>query len=864
KELEEKSQKAEQALKEKQEDLKQRKQEINDLRKEIERINKEIETKGEKEQVAMHKEVEQLRVSLATAQNRIQHCQEEIKKVQERRKQLEQNVGDVKEKLERIEKERVGIQESIQDANKQIQQLEKSIQDFRKKHKMEDIGDIDKQVDALDKDGEEKQKEIQTLRAKQQELLREKDKLELHIASVDDKIEKVLAVEEEHKEQVQDLKQKKQAFKEASNELNQLLNKDSELAAQLGNARQSRLTMQEDLSRLQARNISIQEQAAGDEAVKRILQQKNKIPGIFGTVAELGNVSSKYALALDVAAAQKIKSMVVKDDTTAEQCINYLKQNKLGVATFLPLNKIKPVHKHPEIEALAKEKGVHGFALDLIEYDPKFQNVFSYVFGNTLVVEDITAARNIGIGRARMATLDGDLTEISGAMHGGFRKKATMGVGFAEKELGDTIVALEKKIKDTEQLIMRLEKDRVKAEESITTLRQEKAHLEGEVIKMEKSLYLDAGDIDVSKKQKQEYQEGLKKVEKELDKMQDAIEKVNKGLAENKTKKQELRERITALRSPTIVAELQAFEEKKRELRESIIHHEAELRNLEGQKKTILGPEQENLLKVIKQTEKEEQAFAEEVKLLKQKIVQGEASLKEQEKAEKKFYEQFKDLFNQRTKMDEQIKKTEEKMEILNEQEKKLDHQLNALTLELAQAKAFVAGLEKQFEEYKEVPLVQNKSEGQLRKDIGIFEGVITRMGNINMKALEIYERVEKEYSELLKKKDKLGLEKEDVLLMMNEIETKKKELFMRTFDVVNTNFKTIFSALSTKGEAFLDLENPDNPFAGGLLVKVRLTGTKFMDIRSLSGGEKTLTALAFIFSIQEHEPASFYVLDEV
>ena len=115
-----------------------------------------------------------------------------------------------------------------------------------------------------------------------------------------------------------------------------------------------------------------------------------------------------------------------------------------------------------------------------------------------------------------------------------------------------------------------------------------------------------------------------------------------------------------------------------------------------------------------------------------------------------------------------------------------------------------------------------------------------------------------------MEKKDTLGKEKDDVLKMMEEIEAKKTDLFMKHFEVINNNFKNIFSQLTTKGDANLVLENLKNPFEGGLGIKVRISGQKFLDIRSLSGGEKTLTALAFIFSIQEHEPASFYILDEV
>jgi len=137
-------------------------------------------------------------------------------------------------------------------------------------------------------------------------------------------------------------------------------------------------------------------------------------------------------------------------------------------------------------------------------------------------------------------------------------------------------------------------------------------------------------------------------------------------------------------------------------------------------------------------------------------------------------------------------------------------------------------------------------------------------MGAVNMRALEIYDAVEKEYTSVLDKKELLVKERHDVLLMMNEIETKKKDLFMNTFEGINDNFKKKFVTLSTKGEATLELEDPETVFEGGLNIKVRLTGKKFMDIRSLSGGEKTMTALAFLFAVQDHEPAPFYVLDEV
>ena len=106
--------------------------------------------------------------------------------------------------------------------------------------------------------------------------------------------------------------------------------------------------------------------------------------------------------------------------------------------------------------------------------------------------------------------------------------------------------------------------------------------------------------------------------------------------------------------------------------------------------------------------------------------------------------------------------------------------------------------------------------------------------------------------------------EKEDVLKMIDEVESRKTSTFMKSFSKINSNFESIFSQLTTKGTAHLILENPEKPLEGGVQVMVKIAHNKFLDIKSLSGGEKTLTALAFIFSIQDHDPAPFYLLDEV
>ena len=169
-----------------------------------------------------------------------------------------------------------------------------------------------------------------------------------------------------------------------------------------------------------------------------------------------------------------------------------------------------------------------------------------------------------------------------------------------------------------------------------------------------------------------------------------------------------------------------------------------------------------------------------------------------------------------------------------------------------------------EFEEFKDAPLRRGLSIDDLRAEIRNFESMLVKIGNVNLRALEVYEEIRKEYETLVGKKDTLTEERDHVLDMIAEIETNKKAVFMKTFKELNKNFSRIFLSLSKKGEAAMELENKEDPLSAGVDIRVRIAGNKFLDIKSLSGGEKTMAALAFIFAIQEYQPMAFYLFDEV
>ncbi|MGM5487834.1 MAG: chromosome segregation protein SMC [Nanobdellota archaeon] len=851
------------AFDELQQKIKQCKSDIEERRKQIDEISKEVENKGETQQVSMQKEIEQLRIDIATAKTKITSHETEIERIAQRKENLSANIKEITEKVKETEEKKKTLEERKKRREEELEQIQAKIAEFRKKHNLDkDTADMDTKIDELDSDGEKIQGEIQQLREKQQDLLRKQDKVEFQISSIDEQIQKVQEIEKEHKKELTDLKNKRERFKKLTLELNKKLDQNSRLSAEIGDSETKLHKAREELSKLEARNASIKEKVSGNIAVQKILEQKKRIQGIYGTVAELGNVQSKYSLALEVAAGPRVKSIVVKDDAVAAKCINYLKQNKLGTAGFIPLNKIKG--QDEDAGSFAKANGSHGRAIDLVKYDPKFRKAFSYVFGNTIVVESVDVSRRIGVGNIRMVTLSGDIVETSGLMQGGYRQQQKSGSAFQEQELSQSIEDYENMVAELEGSIQNKRSKKSENEEEIAQLREEKATLEGDIIKGEKGLHLKGDDLDANLKYKEDLQKQAQELEEQADDLTAQISAKNKKLAQIKVERQKLKERLNEVRNPRVLAELNSFEEQRKGYQEELMKLDSEIAALTTQINDVLGRDKENTEKVVQEIEKEKAQYEQDIKNLKNSSAENEKQLKDKEKQLNEFYKQFKNLFAKRTKLNDEIVGIEKTLATSEEKARNHEYRINAISLEDTKIGANLSTLYEEYAEYEGVEVDTSKSEEELRKETKDLERSRDQIGSVNLRALDIYESVEKEYNSLVEKKEKLLSEKNDVVSLMDEIEGKKKSRFLETFAKVNDHFSTIFEKLSSKGEAYLEIEDEENPFESGMIVRVKLSGSKYMDLRSLSGGEKTLTALAFIFAIQECEPATFYILDEV
>ena len=705
---------------------------------------------------------------------------------------------------------------------------------------------MNQQLSSLEQQVEEKRKEIMNIQEQKQELLRNQDRLELQLQEIDN----ILQREEKEKEKFQELKKLKDEFKEIAITLSKSLNEDAAFTAQLKNARLSLLKNNEDLAKLKIQNIGIKETIAGDFAVKRILAMKK---GVYGTVGELGKVNSKYALALDIAAGPRIKSIVVDNEITASRYIQLLKEERLGIATFLPLNKIKTRN----LPKVPETKNIHGLAINLIEFDKKFQNVFSYVFGSTLVVENLETARKVGIGNMRMVTLTGDLVEPSGAMIGGYRKRE--GAGFTQKELSSDIEKIGQEVERLTSVISLIDKKKEDNEEKMQKLKERKSELEGNIIKFEKSLGIIDDILEVKEKrnallsEKKEHIAKIKSLETQKEQFSKEIEAFQKS-------RDSLRKK---LESPEVIATLENLEKNRQSIIEEKLKINSSITNIDN-KLNLYKNENEKIEKIFRDHDKEKDAFKSELTSIEEILKNKEKELKEKESKEKEFYGKFKYLAGKRNKFLEIIQKEDYLIIQEEEKNKAIEGKMHEISIDRAKIVAEKESLLHEFESYKDWRIRKGVNFDDLKLEIKEFEKMIEKLGSINLRALEVYETLEVEHKNLVDKTEKLKLEKEDVLNMMTEIEQSKKGLFMKTYKEIATNFKTIFNSLTTKGEAYIELENEEDPLSEGVDIKVKITTNKYLDIRSLSGGEKTLAALSFIFAIQEYTPASFYLLDEV
>ena len=839
-------------------EIKQRYKEISDL----------VKSNGEAEQIETKKQLEELKGQISRKNLAISSVE---KTIHDNLKTIENSKNGIDNHKEKIEK----INLKIEEKKAEIASIEENIkiQEAELQKILEEVSGLNKNADKQIEERNNLKKELEKLKEDEWNIKSETIPLETELASCKKDIEnakKSLAELTAFKANFKDNKDKLQIqVEELTKEQADYKLAQENVMYNLDKNKNELSDLMHDIQMAQKQIITIEAQKSAYEevnlgrAIDSIL--KAKIRGVHAPLLQLGSVDKEYSTALEVAMGGRMKNIVVDDVDVARTCIDYLKSARAGSATFLPLDKMKPA---PSSLKLPKEKGVIDYAINLIDFDDKYLDAFFYALGDTLIVEDYDCAKRL-IGKFRLVTLDGSLFEKSGAITGGDRRDT--GLKFSQnqdeelKKYKTRFAELQKQYQALEatrkELEAKQEKIRANYSNTMTALNGAKIELnnlnnnsqnnEQRIEEYNKTIKENEPKVQAIEKKLEKYEEKMVDLNEKMLVLQDKIAEIESKMTEGELKK---------LKEMTAAIENQIKEYQNKILKCNNEISEAN-RDIDFNKELIKAKE-EQIQRLLKDNEigaQDKVKYAEEIKEIEVKAAELEEKIKtlgekllELQKQRDLVQEELLAAENNKNKITNEIERIGEQVEAFKARRRELEPQLEEIREELKNNDVDINAL---------VPTEVSTEE--ITNKIQRLQKRMEEMEPVNMLAIQAYDEVKARQEEKKAQIETLTNERKQILEKMSGYEQIKKETFMKTYNNINDNFIEIFGKLSD-GEGKLLLENPENPFEGGLTIQAQLRDKQKQKLGALSGGEKSLTALAFVFAIQKYLPAPFYALDEV
>ena len=621
---------------------------------------------------------------------------------------------------------------------------------------------------------------------------------------------------------------------------------------------------QRQLDKLEAQTQA-QQEASGTYAAQIILQSGLK--GICGLVAQLGKVEPRYQLALEIAAGARLGNLVVEDDSIAAKGIEILKQKRAGRITFLPMNKIR-AGQLSSAAALRYANGYIDYAVNLIECEPRYREIFGYVFGSTVVFENLNSARQ-HLGQYRIVTLEGELLESSGAMTGGsVNQRSGLRFGISDTAESAEAEALKERLEEIEVILER-------CGEMIHSLTVKTKHLSQEVNEAKTKRREQQLQFEQLRKEIQgliSQQEGtrnlLAKNTLEFATAESRLQILERELPAQETQLTQVRQSLAELEQSQTPSEWQQIQVIIKERETVLNQREQTLRSAEGRIRDLASQQERSQEKIQESNQRlagYQQQLIEANNQL-SSVMQGVSTIGEQIGQTKAALTEVEQKLGEEKVMRD---RTENEVRSHHLSKQQLEWELQKLQETQTARKEELATLQPQLQEKQaELPdplpsVPEQVKLDELHKEIKTLQKRLQAMEPVNMLALEEYERTQNRLEELSQKLSTLEAERTELLLRIENFTTLRLRAFMESFDAVNQNFQTIFLELS-EGDGFLQLDNPEDPFAGGLNLVAHPKGKPVQRLSSMSGGEKSMTALSFIFALQRYRPSPFYAFDEV
>ena len=649
-----------------------------------------------------------------------------------------------------------------------------------------------------------------------------------------------------------------------------LENKDNELSA-------AQVAYHQEKSRLEAlQNITERYDGYGG-SIRMVMEQKKQNKGIIGVIADIINVDQKYETAIETALGGNVQNIVTKDEQIAKKMIAYLKAQKGGRATFMPLTTVKGrgEYDYPEIE---KEEGFLGMASDLVEADAEYDQVISQLLGAIVVIDHVDHALAIAKKykyKVRLVTLEGEYLTPGGALAGGAFKNQSNLLGRKREieELEKQVAIRLQKIEDLKNDIVTIKKDRTKVREELEKIkeiqqdqyiRQNTAQLNVDSARLKKDGLAD--DLQALEAENNE-------IGKELSQLQDSKEAVKEQLSDSEKREKELEKQIAGFGSEleTLrdeetrqVLETSDLDLKVAEALQKQEFAQQNVNRIEDEEKKLIA-EKERIEDELKGAEEEIINKQNDILNLQKTIAASDTSKSDEEDElqatiarKEELSAKQKGFFESSQKLSEKINALDKEVFRLNSQKERAEesqdgqaaYMWSEYELTLTQA------LPMRDETLTEIP--------SIRRGISRLKDEIRSLGDVNVNAIEDYKNLMERYTFMKDQHDDLVKAEETLLGIIDELDESMRKQFDENFKEICSEFDKVFKELFGGGTGELILQEDEDILEAGIMINAQPPGKKLQNMMQLSGGEKALTAISLLFAIQNLKPSPFCLLDEI
>ena len=650
-----------------------------------------------------------------------------------------------------------------------------------------------------------------------------------------------------------------------------------EIAKKTEELRAFQTTFHREESRLESlRNMTERYDGYGN-SIRRVMEKKAEVKGIHGVVADIVKVSKEYEIAVETALGGSIQNIVTDSEETAKKMISYLKQNKFGRATFLPLTSVNG-NAHKVQKDVLGETGVIGVASSLVQVEEKYQGLAENLLGRTVVVDHIDHA--IALARKykqslRIVTLEGELMNPGGAMSGGAFKNSS------------NLLSRRREIEELEKTVQRLRNEIAKMEQTIEACRESRTGFYAKVEAVKEELQKSYVVQNTAKMNMDQVNAKLAEMNEEAKRIHSENEDLEKQIRDIKDNHE------------SIQVELEYSEKLEQELNQSSVDNQKELDAAREEESRQLQ-EKENMHLAYAASEQQYQF-----------VLTNEARIQEEIQ---KFHEELTELDVNKGDASEEIKKKEAQIQdiqdtIVNSKElfEEIENEIKQFVAEKEELtkkhKEFLTKreeLSKRMNELdKEAFRLNSKREGYeeasekhisymwdeyeltysmaleirdenlndlafMKKQIQTLKNEIKGLGSVNVNAIEDYKNVSERYEFLKTQHDDLVEAEATLVKIIEELDAAMRKQFRESFEEISVEFDKVFKQLFGGGKGTLELMEDEDVLEAGIKIIAQPPGKKLQNMMQLSGGEKALTAISLLFAIQNLKPSPFCLLDEI